>query len=412
MRLKQQMKKKLPEKQSGFTIVELLIVVIVIAILAAIVIISYGNAQQRAGASKLKDDVKNASTQLAFDNTSLGAYPSSVAAANNNKGLPAGPNTSYQYTPPSSTNAYCLTGTSTSAGGASFYVSSDSGTVQDGICPGHSAPDSSGNLVVFSCPTGFIVVPGSSTYGTSQFCVMKYEAKQASATVPVSQAAGLPWTNIIQTDAMVYAANVAGCTGCHLITEAEWLTIAQNVLNVASNWSGGAVGNGAIFRGHSDSAPASALVADVNDTNGYYGETNTGGNQRRTLTLSNGEVIWDMAGNISEWTAGQSTSGLPGYTADSSFWWHDYAAPNPWISQFGTVSPNVYPSFGTPSASGWNYTQGIGRFYSNANDSSGTLRSYFRGDNWSGGVGAGVYGLMIYYGPNSAGNAYGFRVAR
>lgn len=121
---------------------------------------------------------------------------------------------------------------------------------------------------------------------------MKYEAKQVGATnVPISQAAGTPWVNISQTDAIANSPNVAGCTGCHLITEAEWLTIAQNVLSVASNWSGGVVGSGYIYSGHNDGAPNAALAADTNDANGYYGETNIVGNQRRTLTLTNGAVI-------------------------------------------------------------------------------------------------------------------------
>jgi hypothetical protein len=134
-----------------------------------------------------------------------------------------------------------------------------------------------------TCPTGFIVVPGSATYGTSDFCTMKFAASQSSSTVPISQAGSTPWVHMSQTRAIAYAPNVAGCTGCHLITEPEYLTIAQNVLSVASNWSGGAVGSGYIYSGHNDNALANALAADTNDANGYYGETNTGGNQRRTL---------------------------------------------------------------------------------------------------------------------------------
>ena len=56
---------------------------------------------------------------------------------------------------------------------------------------------------------------------------MKYEAKNVSG-VATSQASGTPWVAISQTSAITTAA--AACTGCHLITEGEWLTIAQNVL--------------------------------------------------------------------------------------------------------------------------------------------------------------------------------------
>lgn len=90
-----------------------------------------------------------------------------------------------------------------------------------------------------SCPSGFIIVPGSITYGTSDFCVMKFEAKNVGG-VATSQASGVPWNSISQASAV--STSAAACTGCHLITEAEWMTIAQNVLSVSSNWGEGSVG--------------------------------------------------------------------------------------------------------------------------------------------------------------------------
>ena len=47
-----------PRKQSGFTIVELLIVVIVIAILATITIVSFGAIQNRAHDSAVQSDLR------------------------------------------------------------------------------------------------------------------------------------------------------------------------------------------------------------------------------------------------------------------------------------------------------------------------------------------------------------------
>src|SRR5690606_16004219 len=104
----------------------------------------------------------------------------------------------------------------------------------------------------------------------------------------------------------------AACTGCHLITEAEWMTIAANVLSVPSNWNGGTVGSSYFFIGHSDNSPSSALIASNFDSDGYEGTGNYAGDttvlagvygnsQRRTLVLNNGEVIWDLAGNVYEW---------------------------------------------------------------------------------------------------------------
>lgn len=47
-----------PSKQSGFTIVELLIVIVVIAILATIAIIAYNGIQERSRASAIASDIK------------------------------------------------------------------------------------------------------------------------------------------------------------------------------------------------------------------------------------------------------------------------------------------------------------------------------------------------------------------
>ena len=54
--------------------------------------------------------------------------------------------------------------------------------------------------------------------------------------------------------------------GYALISNAQWQTIAQNIENVATNWSGGAVGTGGIPRGHSDGTPTwPVAVTDLND---------------------------------------------------------------------------------------------------------------------------------------------------
>src|SRR6185312_3650995 len=149
----------------GFTIVELLIVIVVIGILAAITIVAYNGIQQRARVVVLQSDLNGAATQLELDNQSNGTYPGSTAAANGGAGLKASGGTSYQYTYTSGSNTYCLTGTNS---GVNYFVSSASSAPQTGNCPGHN------------CPSGFIQVPGSPTFGTNDFCVAKYEMKQAS----------------------------------------------------------------------------------------------------------------------------------------------------------------------------------------------------------------------------------------
>ncbi|MEI7917819.1 MAG: hypothetical protein WCH58_00345 [Candidatus Saccharibacteria bacterium] len=235
-----------------------------------------------------------------------------------------------------------------------------------------------------SCPTGFINVPGSATYGTSDFCVMKYEASrsdatavaQGTSTIPVSTAGVQPWVDVNRSTSISYAPNVAGCTGCHLITLAEWLTIAQNVLSVPSNWSSGTVGSGYMFSGHNDLVPNNAVVTSSNDSDGYYltgnfsGDSSVnlygvvGNSQRRTLTLSNGQIIWDLSGNLTEWTS-YLTGGVGNQPGINGMMWENRewtAITNP-----GTMTPNISPATtGIFGASTWNSTKGIGRIYSSS----------------------------------------------
>ena len=196
-------------------------------------------------------------------------------------------------------------------------VSDKSGQSNDGI------------IGKIKCPTGWVAVPGNDDYGDgSDFCVMKYEAKldtgsiindtcttgeedsSTNATL-TSVAAGSPVVTV-----NLCAANKACVnSGGHLITNDEWMTIARNAEQVAANWQSGVVGTGCMFGGHMDNDPASALAAST-DNDPYHGTkdvageakcpfTITEGNgnaSKRIFTLSNGEVIWDLSGNVREWT--------------------------------------------------------------------------------------------------------------
>jgi hypothetical protein len=185
------------------------------------------------------------------------------------------------------------------------------------------------------CPTGFVAVDGNGVLGTADFCVMKYEAKcttppcNNTTDIPVSQAAGLPWYNIRADEseaagsgaqARCEAMSESGFNGTFsLISNPEWMTIARDIENTPSNWSSGIVGTGHIPKGHSDGSPIFTLLA-VTDTNDpYNGTLNNSGEiagmgweQKRTHTLSNGSEIWDLAGNVSEWTDWDAT--VAGFT--------------------------------------------------------------------------------------------------
>jgi prepilin-type N-terminal cleavage/methylation domain-containing protein len=374
----------------GFTIVELLVVIVVIAILAAITIVSYTGISSKATASALQSDLSNAKKQLEIYQVDNSSYPLSLDCSS----TPAA-NTICLKT--SSGNSLIYSGATTN-----YYLKATNGSTNF-QATASTAPTDTASL---TCPTGYIPVPGSATYGTSNFCVMKYEAKNVGG-VATSQAASTPWVSITQTISISTAA--AACTGCHLITEAEWLTIDQNVLNVPSNWSSGTVGTGYIFSGHNDNAPANALA--VSNTADSYSDTGnssgSGANQKRTLTLSNGEVIWDLAGNVWEWTSGtvQSPTVQPGINGGGLALREWTAVTNP-----GTISPSPSPAgTGIAGASGWNTSYGIGVVYSSADETG--LRGFLRGGSWIEGGGAGVLILALHAHPSYPGTSLGFRVA-
>lgn len=65
----------LKQRQSGFTIVELLIVIVIIGILATLVIVTFSGVQQRARDSERKTDINALAGQLEASYANLGTYP-------------------------------------------------------------------------------------------------------------------------------------------------------------------------------------------------------------------------------------------------------------------------------------------------------------------------------------------------
>lgn len=252
------------------------------------------------------------------------------------------------------------------------------------------------------CPSGFVAVPGNRDYKTNDFCVMKYEAKDLNG-VANSNAKSDPWVGVSQIVAADLAKN--SCKGCHLITENEWLTIAQDVISVSDNWSGGETGKGFVYSGHNDNSPAIALGVYDNDV--YNGTENSkNSSQKRTLKLTNGEIIWDLAGNVAEWTDGQTTGGQPGTGSETTYSWKEWNLVD--FSGYLPVSP--FPSFTNNVAGVWDTKQGLGQVYSNANESA--LKGFIRGGSYQQGASAGIFSLNMGNVPTDSTPFVGFRVAR
>ena len=68
-------------KQTGFTIVELLIVIVVIGILAAITIVAYNGIQNRAYNTTVQSDLSNFAKKMGIYQAETGAYPVGLSSS-------------------------------------------------------------------------------------------------------------------------------------------------------------------------------------------------------------------------------------------------------------------------------------------------------------------------------------------
>ncbi len=370
------------------------------------------------------------------------------------------------------------------------------------------------------CPVNYVRVPANETYGTSDFCVAKFEMKAVTsnptagaATLansgngtntynvawwPDSRPDGSPFVNIQQRqaaqmcDRLNNGPSSSGTGAYQLITNAQWQAMAAKITATSTNWSGGSVGGGRVARGHTDNvitdpnpgspeglswSSSKALAAASTDLStsdwpwtetpnaanefaaGYRGTGNTSGQemgsgfeQRRTQYLSSSEVIWDVAGNVSEWVRYTQTDGvldsvlttpsgaanselnynsryLPAQSASMGITnWYETSNPAMFSSSFicyllgegsgCTGNGNLNPLWFQPSGNFWNNTSGsfpsdfnLGRTYS---VSSGGSSNYLllRGGSWTESLGthSGVFAARVQT-LSFAGTTVGFRCA-
>ncbi len=170
----------------------------------------------------------------------------------------------------------------------------------------------------FVCPKGFIGVPPLKGYTNRSFCVAKYEMKNDGSNKVVSEAAQTPYVNLDREEAIKACKALAGSEKDHdlynLITNDEWQTIARNIESVSLNWGDQKIGSTkGLNQGHSGAfeGPKKTLAASPNDLQGCFHMSQpcpgTSWNEhKRTHTLSNGEIIWDFSGNVSEWVKDES----------------------------------------------------------------------------------------------------------
>ena len=250
-------------------------------------------------------------------------------------------------------------------------------------------------LIASQCPSGYIFVPKNTTYTVVDFCVAKYEMKNDHGFA-VSTASGNLYSGINLANSKSACQNMGA--GYDLISNKQWQTIARNIAGVASNWSTGVVASGYLNQGHTDNSPSYPLVAVTDDNDACNGTGQTCSStvwdsQRRTHTLSNGNVIWDFAGNIWEWVTNDNyaSNGADGYISSMN-------GADIRQTRYGAASGTICASPLTSPYCGMGY----GYF----NYSAG---AFTRGGNWGNGVYAGVFHADLSNPPSNRYPDIGFR---
>ena len=128
-------------------------------------------------------------------------------------------------------------------------------------------------------PNG-LVVPSFRTF--------KYLASRGQNTIPISNSSDAPWVNInfLQTRAIVARA------GLECLHETQALAIAWDISQQDINWTGGKVGEGHIYQGLHKGTVSRAQPGN---------SVSTDPEERRWHQLSNGDRIYDVAGNAFSW---------------------------------------------------------------------------------------------------------------
>ncbi len=268
--------------------------------------------------------------------------------------------------------------------------------------------------VINPCPLHYVLVPAR--VGLGAFCVAQYEMKCEGANCgascnntcdvtagrsAVSKPETTPWVNISQIKAK-QACEAIGA-GFDLISNPEWMAIAHEIENTASNWSGGSVGNGYINRGNSDSDSACAATAGEYTTGIGCSTAAPTHIHKRTHTLSNSQLIWDFAGNIHDWVDWSLGGGLTTGPTICAEGWTQFP-----LVTCGALSIADYMPENPQGiiANNYNSNYGLGQFYGVG---GGGVR---RGGAWNYGSYTGLFTLDLYSAPGDSYIHVGFRCVR
>lgn len=214
-------------------------------------------------------------------------------------------------------------------------------------------------------PNG-VIVP---SFQAGQYAATRGEDGKATVTADAA-----PWVRINYHDAI----KACEASGYKLITELQWLAIAWDASQQDCNWTKGKVGKGDLFRGIRNGHVSSAQP-------GTYEPTDS--KEHRWLTLSNGERICDLNGNVWQWVFDDVQGDDQGLIAKA------FSADSP------SLSTAPYPS--EKKGMGW-------RPGSGADWSGGAL---LRGGCWGSESDAGAFGLDRGW-PGGGRDSVGFRCTK
>lgn len=183
-----------------------------------------------------------------------------------------------------------------------------------------------------------------------------------------------PWVNINYFD----AAKACLDAGYQLITETQWLAIAHDVVNVDANWTKGKVGQGKLFRGLRKGNVNEAQAGDFAPADQK---------ERRWLTLSNGQQICDINGNVWQWVFDDLHGDGKGIIN------------KPFTATDPTITTAPYPS--CKNGMGWRPD----------GERNWSGRALVRGGDWGSSHGAGVFCVLGGW-PRGGRDVVGFRCTK
>ena len=259
------------------------------------------------------------------------------------------------------------------------------------------------------CPTNYSLVPGDPLYAPQDFCIAQFEAR---ATASLITPTGVVIGNVLRDDANAQC--MALGAGYSLPSNEQWQMVARDIELTTENWSGWQmtapsalnVGNYDIEQGDVDVTNPCATpgfgVRFPNCTN----HASSDFARKRSHVLSNGALVWDLAGNASEWVSGP----VPAGAANSS----SCSLPSMLVKTFGPARSydasncGIYTNNGT-----WPQLYGLGVLEGSGSDriwrgfSSGTS-----GSPWNNCNGVFYANVNSYYGSDAhTSPSLGFRCA-